>query len=602
MNHSVIDSDTRFVINTITRQLKTDSRKATVIQHDHNSERFTFELPRTVEGHDMSLCNLVEVHYLNTDTKTKQEYKGVYVCDDLHIDGDNVVCSWLISHQATRLVGKLAFVVRYCCTEADVVQYAWNTAVTVVDVSTGINAAEFVATEYADILEQWKAELFNAGYINADAMQTEMSVLKSRMDTFTALKDGSTTGDAELADIRVGADGVTYGSAGAAVREQIGEKLDKNFTNIASAVEITQETGYYKNTQGKTIITVKNEKFSTIKVEGVTAGERYALQTYMSLQGLYYNFFVFESATSGVSAIHDDDVGEYVECVSEAKHEYIFVVPDGCVTFYTAAGVGLESMVTIRRLNEFSIPMLRLTGENFPNGIVPLSALSELPQTGNENYETYESIEKPFDFKGKTILAFGDSITVGVTSPDLAVTQNSYIQLFANKFGMRLTNLAESGSTLAYSEESALRCITDKICSRTTDDPDFIVVSGGTNDYNQGRAVGAFGDTKKTTVYGALFLICEHIKKHFASATVIFITPVNVTKSFAVSVAYLNEYRRAIYEVATAYGFNVVDGATIGLPNNGGGWGNVMISDEDGVHPTEKGHELYFKGLCGKLC
>ncbi len=73
------------------------------------------------------------------------------------------------------------------------------------------------------IIDDNKDEIENTvGNISIDVEQSkiDMNILSSRMDTFTQLPSGSTSGDAELIDIRVGVDGVTYPSAGNSVRNQ----------------------------------------------------------------------------------------------------------------------------------------------------------------------------------------------------------------------------------------------------------------------------------------------------------------------------------------------------------------------------------------------
>lgn len=175
--HKVQDTDIHFKIDGTTRTVKNvPETKIMLVQRDHNSERFTFEIPRMVDSHDMSACNVVQIHYINIDSINKNNQSlGVYEVDDLDVSPDNedvVTCSWLISENATRYVGKLSFAIRFVCSTDGTVDYAWNTATySGVNVTSGIYNGEEIAAEYADILEQWRHELVDSGGVTDERIE-----------------------------------------------------------------------------------------------------------------------------------------------------------------------------------------------------------------------------------------------------------------------------------------------------------------------------------------------------------------------------------------------------------------------------------------------
>lgn len=156
-NHPVIDADPHFKIDKTTRAITDASGKQSVLmQGDHNSERYTFEIPRYIDGHDMSLCDLVEIHYVNTDSNKRTENKGIYIVDDLQVSEtqpDEVVqFTWLISNAVTVNAGPLSFLIRFSCTEGGKTIYAWN---------TGINKDKSISLSMynADTIQQERPDL-----------------------------------------------------------------------------------------------------------------------------------------------------------------------------------------------------------------------------------------------------------------------------------------------------------------------------------------------------------------------------------------------------------------------------------------------------------
>lgn len=167
-DHTVSDSDSYFIIDPDSREITNAAAvKNTVMQFDHMSEIYTFEVPRYVEGHDMTLCNRARVHFINVDGKTGEEHRDVAEMDDLRVDPEDenrVLSTWTIRREATQLAGNLSFAVQYMCVADDgEVVYEWHTDIySDVDVKRSLNNSEAAVIEYTNILEEWYQKLFSS--------------------------------------------------------------------------------------------------------------------------------------------------------------------------------------------------------------------------------------------------------------------------------------------------------------------------------------------------------------------------------------------------------------------------------------------------------
>lgn len=164
--HNIIDTDSHFEIDPVSREITARTDKLYVVQYDHNSERFTFQIPRYIEEHDMSLCDRIEVHYSNITRNKKKQNDDVYIInkDDYTFDDDTFCFSWLISSNATQLAGSLKFTLSFVCLDENgSVSYEWSTAMFEdIQVLTKLENAAIVRKNYPDLYNQLKQEILDS--------------------------------------------------------------------------------------------------------------------------------------------------------------------------------------------------------------------------------------------------------------------------------------------------------------------------------------------------------------------------------------------------------------------------------------------------------
>lgn len=206
-----------------------------------------------------------------------------------------------------------------------------------------------------------------------------------------------------------------------------------------------------------------------------------------------------------------------------------------------------------------------------------------------------------------TVNFLGDSITegAGATAPELM-----YVARVGAQLGCTVNNYGISGTRFAKQIVPSAEPRFDlDFVSRVDEmvDADFVFVFGGTNDYGHGDApFGKIGDTTQDTFCGATHLLASKLVAKYGKDKLCFIMPLrrfhddNPMGDGSVTTArpVLAEFVNVEKQIAAQFGIDVLDiRDKFPLPT-------ICTETEffqDGLHPTNKGHQLLADLICNYI-
>lgn len=320
------------------------------VQYDHNIETVTFDCPRFWDEHDMSKMTIY-IAYMRKD-----RYRDKDVAENVTIDGSDpelMHFDWTVSKNATMINGPLKILVCIVQTDDDGNEVVhWNSEINnQMFVSEGMECNDYVVSLYPDIITDLLVRMDNILEANGtiidkslterglaaeakatgnaiknvaatldyeiskltsntsqenNARKAEIAVERKRIDSLVVLPDGSTSGDAELADARITPDGVLFPTAGDAIRSQV-ERLSDTLDliiveNIYDSSVQTPDT----ITDSAYIQTGELKNHDNYFVTGPIDVSRFAGKS------LYFSKLLYGSATDAARVNCYDANGEYL--------------------------------------------------------------------------------------------------------------------------------------------------------------------------------------------------------------------------------------------------------------------------------------------------
>lgn len=263
----VIVVDKTLVVDNDFRTIKIPSSVPNLgVEHDDDVLQLDFKMPRYVSNTDLSGFS-IRIKYINAKGEP-----DAYTVRNPIVGDQYITFNWLVGPTATRYKGNTNFIVCAKTLKADgTIDREFNTTIATLPVLEGLEVDESIVSEYSDLIEQWRQELFGIGDTEEASIkavsQTEQEAIEAKGAEVLATipPEYTETYEAAQESIRTKADAIIGNEQGETIA--VSDSSDDHVRGLKLFGKTTQVT-----TTGKQLIKVT-------KTSSTTNGITYTVNT-----------------------------------------------------------------------------------------------------------------------------------------------------------------------------------------------------------------------------------------------------------------------------------------------------------------------------------